>query len=83
MKNAALLGFLLLAGLTACGGSDHDDHGQPPPASPPPVAEGAPDPFTAQVASLSASAPDDTEPVALDGAAPTMPDNTEPQPVGP
>lgn len=82
MKTPALIGVILLATLAACGGSDHDDGAQAPPGSPP-VAGGAPDVFAAQVASVAATAPDDTEPAALDGSAPTMPDDTEPAPIGP
>jgi hypothetical protein len=87
MKTSALLGAILpaailLGGLTACGGSDHDDRPPAPPVStPPPVAVDAPDPFVVQVASVAASSPDDAEPAALDASAPTMPENTEPAPV--
>jgi hypothetical protein len=82
LLRATLLGAILLGGLTACGGSDHD---APPPVAPapppPPVAVDTPDPFVAQVASLAAAMPDDAEPAALDAIVPTMPENTEPAPV--
>jgi hypothetical protein len=84
MKTSALLGAILFAGLTACGGSDHDDRSPAPPVPPPPpVAGDAPDQFVVQVAGVAATAPDDAEPAALDASAPTMPENTEPAPLAP
>ena len=78
----ACAAMLLLA---ACGGHDHDDDAAMPPATTPPVAtnpapstDPAPDAFAAQVTTLVAASPDDAEPAALDAAAPTMPENTEP-----
>jgi hypothetical protein len=74
------LTLLCLLALSACGGHDHDENvGQ----MPPPGAGGTapPDVFAAQVATVVASQPDDTEPPALDATPPTMPENTEPVPV--
>lgn len=83
MKKPALFGAILLAALAACGGSDHDGGLQSPPAVPPPSGGAAPDKFVAQVASVAATAPDATEPEGLDASAPTMPEDTEPAPIGP
>lgn len=81
MRNLTLFGLLVL--LSACGGHDHD--APPVQKMPPPTTGGtaAPDSFVAQVAALVATRPDDTEAAALDASAPTMPENTEPQPVTP
>lgn len=80
MKNLALTAALALA-LSACGGSSHTESSPPqPPTSPaPPVS--MVDAFFAAVRSLIASSPDDTEPVAIDAVAVTIPENSEPEPV--
>jgi hypothetical protein len=82
LLRATLLGAILLGGLTACGGSDHD---APPPAAPapppPPVAVGTPDPFVTLVAGVVANSPDDAEPASFDATVPTMPEITEPAPL--
>jgi hypothetical protein len=74
---------LVAALLAACsGGDDAMSPPQVPLPAPTPVADTPPaDKFTAQVAALVASQPDDTESAALDDTAPTMPDDTEPQAV--
>lgn len=81
--SAALTAVLLL---TACG-SDNDDHEPapaPPPApaptpTPPPVA--SVDAFFAFVSAQVASLLDTAEPIAIDTATATTPENTEPEPV--
>jgi hypothetical protein len=83
MKIPLLTGVLLLAGLAACGGSDHDHGGAPSPGMPPPVGADMSDKFLSQVASVAAAAPEDAEPALLDDSPPTTPDSTEPAPIGP
>lgn len=82
MRTPSLLCLLPLL-LAACGGHDrHDDASTPMP----PAATGstaAPDPFVVQVAAVTATQPDDTEPAALDATVPSMPENTEPAPLMP
>lgn len=82
MKISFLPGILLVAGLAACGGSDHDQ-GAASPGAPPPVGADTSDKFLSQVASVAAASSDGTEPAGLDDSPPTMPDNTEPAPLGP
>lgn len=76
------LSILLLGGLLAACGGSHDDDGHAA-MPPPPVSDGTPpaDKFTIQVASLVMGMPDDAEAAVLDDAAPTMPEDTEPQAV--
>jgi hypothetical protein len=81
MRNGALLVSLALL-LGACGGSNERKHETPPPPPtgtmpPPPVA----DSFFSMVASRVAAMLDNDEPVAVDSATPTTPENTEPEPV--
>jgi hypothetical protein len=81
MRNGALLVSLALL-LGACGGSNERDHAvtPPPPTGtnpPPPMA----DSFFTLVASRVASLLDNDEPVAIDSAAATAPENTEPEPL--
>jgi hypothetical protein len=75
---------LVLGFLSGCGGG-HDDPPPPVASTPAPTPGGsaAPDKFAAQVASVAATQSDDAEPVALDGGAPTLPDDTEPIAVTP
>jgi hypothetical protein len=81
MRNGALLVSLALL-LGACGGSNERKHEMPPAPPtgtmpPPPVA----DSFFSMVASRVAAMLDNDEPVAVDSATPTTPENTEPEPV--
>ena len=71
--------LLLGAALAACGGGHHDGDAMTPPPPAPGGGTTAADPFTIQVAGLVASAPDDTEPAAVDDTAATMPEASEPQ----
>ena len=82
LRTAALALAAALA-LGACGGSNDRVH-EPPPTGggttppPPPVAS---DSFFAQVVARVAALLDNDEPVAIDAATPTTPENTEPEPV--
>lgn len=78
MKKLALIAALALT-LSACGGSSHTKSSPPEPAPAAPVS--MIDAFFAAVRSLVSSAPDDSEPVAIDSTAVTAPENSEPEPV--
>lgn len=80
-RNAALLVSLALL-LGACSDNDERAHAPAPPpptgtVPPPPVA----DSFFTLVAARVASLLDNDEPVAVDAATATTPENTEPEPV--
>ncbi|KFI08966.1 hypothetical protein [Massilia sp. BSC265] len=80
-KGALLVSLALLLG--ACSDNDDRKHAVAPPppptgtVPPPPVA----DSFFSLVAARVASLLDNDEPVAVDAATATTPDNTEPEPV--
>lgn len=72
---AALSTALLL---TACGGSSGSGGAVTPPVvTPPPVTMA--DAFYSTVLGLIGSSPEDKEPAAIEGAALTAPENTEPE----
>lgn len=73
---AAACAAMLLAGCG--GGSDHGNAGSEPPPVPPPVT--AVDTFFSAVLSVFGK-DEDGEPAAVDAAAPTVPEGTEPQAV--
>jgi hypothetical protein len=75
--------FLAALLLAACGGGGKDHAApvavqQPPPPSPVQV-----DPFVTSLAAIVHLASDDAEPGSVDTLAATMPDDSEPEPVGP
>ncbi|VXC59870.1 hypothetical protein [Massilia sp. 9I] len=79
-SGALLVSLALLLG--ACGGSNDRPHVvEPPPptgTNPPPAQA---DSFFMLVASRVAALFDNDEPVAIDSATPTTPENTEPEPL--
>ncbi len=80
MRNGAVLVSLALL-LGACGSSNDRPHvPEPPPTgtNPPPAQA---DSFFTLVASRVAALLDNDEPVAIDSATPTTPENTEPEPL--
>ncbi|WP_377702223.1 hypothetical protein [Pseudoduganella sp. UC29_71] len=83
MKTRTSLAFLAMALamamlLGACGGGGSGGGSATPPVvTPPPVTMA--DAFYSAVLSLVGSSPEDKEPVAVEGIAPTAPDNTEPE----
>jgi ABC-type glycerol-3-phosphate transport system substrate-binding protein len=81
MKTRTSLAFLAMALamlLGACGGGGSGGGAATPPAVTPPPATMA-DAFYSAVLSLVGSSPEDKEPVAVEGIAPTAPDNTGPE----
>lgn len=74
--------ILLLGLLSACGG--HDNNSSPLPTTPPVATNPTPttaDVFEVQVASVVATQSDTTDTPPVDDVTPTMPENTEPEPV--
>jgi ABC-type glycerol-3-phosphate transport system substrate-binding protein len=79
MKTRTSLAFLAMALamlLGACGGGSGGGAATPPVVTPPPATMA--DAFYSAVLALIGSSPEDKEPVAVEGIAPTAPDNTEP-----
>jgi hypothetical protein len=64
---------LAVIGLAACGGSNNDNGNNS--SSPTPTLADA---FFAQVASIVATSPDNTEPVSIDAIVATSPEDAEP-----
>lgn len=76
--------YLLIIGMSAalagCGGSDSGGTtANPGGGSSPPMS--TVDAFFSRVMALIGSSPDDTEPVAVDSASPTAPEDSEPTPL--
>lgn len=70
-RMATVLGLLSMLSLSACFGGGNGGGGNPATQSN----------FTTQVSQIAATAPDNTEPVAIDNIQADAPDNTEPVPV--
>lgn len=75
----ALLG---VAGLAGCNSNNDDGDNMAAVPAPAPTPAPAIDAFYTAVAALAASSPDDTESGAIDTAAMTTPEDSEPQPLG-
>lgn len=79
---AIVLAMLVGAGVSACGGDDHnDDNGSgttPPAPAPGPVA----DAFYATVVSVVSASTETAEANLIEAVAVTAPENTEPEPLG-